>query len=76
MARVSDWLRGQGFTITSVAESNNAISFSGSVASVEKAFQTQIHNYRVDGETHFANCDRYFLPACLVGSGGWRARLE
>ena len=47
LAQVSAWLQQEGFTITSVAQSANSISFSGSVASVEKAFQTQIHNYTV-----------------------------
>ena len=40
LAKVTAWLQQEGFTITSVAESSNAIGFSGSIASVEKAFQT------------------------------------
>jgi hypothetical protein len=68
LAQVSAWLQQEGFTITSVAQSANSISFSGSVASVEKAFQTQIHNYSVNGETHFANSTKISIPAAFAGT--------
>jgi subtilase family serine protease len=67
IARVKAWLHREGFTITSVAQSNNAIGFSGSVASVERAFQTQIHTYSVNGETHFANATQVSIPGTLAG---------
>jgi Pro-kumamolisin, activation domain/Bacterial Ig-like domain (group 3) len=66
-AQVSAWLQQEGFTVTSAAQSGNAISFSGSVASVERAFQTQIHNYTVNGETHYANSTQISIPAALGG---------
>ncbi len=68
LAQVSAWLQQEGFTITSVAQSANSINFSGSVASVEKAFQTQIHNYTVNGETHFANSTQISIPAAFAGT--------
>ena len=67
LAQVSAWLQQEGFTVTSAAQSGNAISFSGSVASVERAFQTQIHNYTVNGETHYANSTQISIPAALGG---------
>jgi Pro-kumamolisin, activation domain/Bacterial Ig-like domain (group 3) len=67
LAQVSAWLQQEGFTVTSTAQSGNSIGFSGSVASVEKAFQTQIHNYTVNGETHFANSTPISIPAALGG---------
>jgi hypothetical protein len=67
LAQVSAWLQQEGFTVTSVAQSSNSINFSGSVASVEKAFSTQIHNYTVDGKTHFANSTPISIPAALGG---------
>ncbi len=67
LAQVTGWLQQEGFTITSVSQSNNSISFSGSVASVEKAFQTQIHNYSLNGETHFANSTQISIPSALAG---------
>ncbi len=68
LAKVSSWLQQQGFTINSVAQSNNSISFSGPIAAVEAAFQTKIHNYSVNGETHFANATQISVPSSLAGT--------
>jgi hypothetical protein len=67
LASVSAWLQQEGFTVTGVSQSRNSISFSGNVADAERAFQTQIHNYVVNGETHFANSTQISLPAALAG---------
>ena len=67
IAKVSAWLQAEGFTVTAVAPSSNAISFSGNVAMVENAFHTQIHNYNVNGATHFANATQISLPTALAG---------
>jgi subtilase family serine protease len=66
--RVQTWLESQGFTVTSVANSRNQISFDGTVAQVEAAFRTEIHNYLVDGAVHFANATNPSVPAALAGS--------
>jgi hypothetical protein len=67
LASVSSWLQQQGFTVTAVSQSSNSISFSGNVAAAERAFQTQIHQYVVNGETHFANSTQISLPSALAG---------
>ena len=67
LAQVSAWLQQEGFTVTSTAQRGNAISFSGSVASVERTFQTLIHNYTVNGETHYANSTPISIPSALGG---------
>lgn len=66
--KVTGWLQQEGFTVTSVAQSKNSIGFSGNIANVEKAFQTQIHNYSVNSETHFANASRISIPSSLAGT--------
>ncbi|HTZ60854.1 MAG TPA: protease pro-enzyme activation domain-containing protein [Acidobacteriaceae bacterium] len=68
LAQVTAWLQQEGFTITGTSASNNAIIFSGTVASVERAFQTEIHNYSMNGETHFANSTQISLPAAFAGT--------
>jgi hypothetical protein len=65
--RVVAWLEAQGFTVTSIANSRNQISFEGTVAQVETVFRTEIHNYLVDGEIHFANATNPSVPAALAG---------
>jgi subtilase family serine protease len=70
IAQVTAWLQQQGFTVTSTAASSNAIFFSGSVAAAERAFQTEIHNYSLNGETHFANSTQISIPSALAGIVG------
>ncbi len=67
LARVQNWLEQQGFTVERIAANGSAITFSGSVAQVEAAFSTQMHNYAVDGETHFANATAISLPSAFAG---------
>jgi hypothetical protein len=68
LEKVTGWLQQEGFTVNSVAASRNSINFSGSIANVEKAFQTQIHNYSLNSETHFANASQISIPSSLAGT--------
>jgi len=67
LRKLTSWLQSQGFTILRTARGRNWIVFSGTAAQVEKTFQTEIHNYEVDGETHFANTVPPTIPAALSG---------
>ena len=67
LAKIQQWLEQQGFSIDSVSNSHNAITFSGSVAQVEAAFQTQIHHYNVNGVTHTANAAPLSIPSAFAG---------
>ncbi len=67
LAKVQSWLEQQGFSVDRVANSHNSISFSGTIAQVEAAFQTEIHNYNIDDQTHFANATPISVPAALSG---------
>ena len=65
LAKIREWLEGQGFTIGHLARSRNWISFSGTAAQITRAFHTAIHYYAVDGETHFANATEPEIPESL-----------
>src|SRR5579871_2828703 len=67
IAGISNWLRAEGFTVESTARGRNWIAFSGSAAQVEAAFHTSVHQYDVDGETHFAISAEPSIPAALEG---------
>jgi subtilase family serine protease len=62
---VSGWLTSQGFTIKGVAKSRNAIYFGGKAWQVESAFHTQLHQYKLNDEMHFANATEIRVPAAL-----------
>lgn len=65
LAKIETWLEEQGFTIDRISKSHTSISFSGTVAQAESAFQTEIHNYRINGKVFFANATKISLPSAL-----------
>jgi subtilase family serine protease len=67
MNKLTGWLQSQGFKIERTAHSRNWIAFSGSAGQVEATFQTQIHNFKANGETHFANITPISIPKALSG---------
>src|SRR5579871_943494 len=67
VARVTAWLQGQGLTVTALARGRNWIAVSGPAAQIENAFQTEIHEYVVEGVAHFANATEPSVPSTLSG---------
>jgi subtilase family serine protease len=64
----ANWLETQGFTVTDLARGRNYIAFSGTAARVEESFHTQIHEYVVNGQTHYANATEPAIPSALAGA--------
>jgi subtilase family serine protease len=67
ISTLAAWLTSQGFTVDQTARSRTWIAFSGTAAQVEAAFQTSIHNYVVDGKTHYAAAADPAIPAAFAG---------
>lgn len=65
IAKISQWLEQQGLRVVSVASGRNWITANGTAAQAETAFQTEIHDYVVNGETHFANASAPTVPAAF-----------
>src|SRR6185312_15165116 len=66
IADASGWLKKFGFKIEKVANGRNWINFSGDVQKVERAFQTSIHQYEVNGKIHHANAVDPTIPRALA----------
>ncbi len=66
IAKITDWLRSEGFTIVQVARARNWVAFSGTAAQVQRSLHAQIHHYVIDGEEHFANATNVSLPTALA----------
>jgi uncharacterized protein (TIGR03437 family) len=64
------WLKQQNLTVLGTARARNWIAFTGTAGQIETAFKTEIHNYRVNGELHFANASNPSIPAALQGLVG------
>jgi hypothetical protein len=66
LGKVTGWLTGQGFSVKRISKSRNAIYFGGKAWRLESAFHTQLHQYELDGETHFANATELRIPAAIA----------
>jgi subtilase family serine protease len=66
IARVSDWLKQQGFTIGGIARSKTRIAFTGTVAQVNSNFGTELHYYSIGGRKRYAPSRDISLPAALA----------
>ena len=76
LAQVTAWLQQEGFTVTSSAQSSNAISFSGSVANVERSVpdaNTQLHR---EWRNPLCQLDPDFDSRCPCRHGEQRSRTE
>lgn len=49
-----------------ITKGKRVIQFSGTSGQVENAFQTQMHNYRVKGETHVSVSSDISVPSALA----------
>lgn len=63
---VKSWLAAQGFTDVRVAPSNNLVSFSGTVAQLERSLGLSMHSVVLDGEPHLTNISNPKLPSGLA----------
>lgn len=66
LLRVQSWLQQHGFKIDEVPAAHNVIEFSGNFDQIQSAFHTSIHEYSVNGETHFANVSDPQIPTALA----------
>jgi trimeric autotransporter adhesin len=64
--KISTWLTHQGFKVENVTKSKRVIQFSGTSGQVEQAFQTSMHTYQVNGETHISANREISVPTALA----------
>jgi pseudomonalisin len=67
VADAANWLKSFGFRIEEIGNGKLWINFSGNVQQVERAFQTNIRQYEVNGEIHHANATDLSVPRALSG---------
>ena len=64
LAAVTDYLTGHGLRVGKLTP-NLVLTISGTVAQLDAAFHTRMHNYTVAGVSHFANATAMQVPAAL-----------
>ena len=62
------YLQAQGFSNVSAAPNNMLVTASAPAATVEKAFNTALHGFSVNGKSFFANTQPAFVPSSLGGN--------
>jgi len=68
VSQVTAYLKNQGFTSVAAEPNNVLIDATGTVASVEKAFSTQLESYTDPGGVKlFANTQPAYVPQALAG---------
>ncbi|HEY2361350.1 MAG TPA: protease pro-enzyme activation domain-containing protein [Candidatus Angelobacter sp.] len=67
VADAANWLKSHGFRIVQIANSKLWIDFSGNVQQVERAFQTNIRQFEVNGQIHYANATDPSIPRAFAG---------
>jgi pseudomonalisin len=67
IADAANWLKSHGFRIEEIGNGKLWINFSGNVEQVERAFQTNIRQYEVHGEIHYANATNPSIPRAFSG---------
>ena len=66
IAAVSGWLQSHGFFVPRVSKSRNFIEFSGTAAQVREALRAEIHQYEVNGATHYSIANEISIPETLA----------
>jgi len=65
MAKIVSWLNSEGFEVISTGRGRRYIAFNATAEQIRTAMHTEIHNYRVDGELHFANATPPEIPEAI-----------
>jgi subtilase family serine protease len=68
VARAMSWLAAQGLEVHRSSRLGTRVTFSGTAAQLEAAFQTELHYYRVAGEKHYAMAIAPAIPEDLADS--------
>jgi subtilase family serine protease len=64
--QVVSWLQSQGLTVNEIGRNGRFVTFTGSARQIETAFRTSLHQYNVDGETHYANATEPWVPSAFA----------
>ncbi len=67
LAKVRGWLETEGFTNVEISRSRTFVRMSGTATQANQAFGAEIHQYRQNGKTFYANAANPVLPKALAG---------
>jgi hypothetical protein len=62
---ITGWVQSQGLHVSWISPSRTFIGFGGAAADVNRAFQTELRYYKIDGEERFSVSTAPSIPAAL-----------
>jgi subtilase family serine protease len=65
LEKIRGWLESHGFTVEPQMAGRNLIMFSGTNAQLSEAFHTELHTYKVQGQSYTANATNPQIPAAF-----------
>jgi uncharacterized protein (TIGR03437 family) len=66
LSKIAAWLKSEGCEIVTTARGRRWIAFNATAQQIQSALHTEIHQYRVNGELHFANATEPSVPAAIA----------
>ena len=66
IAKVQAWLQSQGFSVGEVSRDRTMVTFSGAVAQIDAAFDTEMHYFATNGEKHFGPAQDLSVPSAIA----------
>jgi hypothetical protein len=66
MQKIAGWLAEHGFQVESPMAGRSLIVFSGTQAQLKSAFRTEIHSYKINGQSYYANATDPQIPEALA----------
>ncbi len=63
--RAKAWLASEGLEVHDSSRLGSRVTFSGTVANVQRAFRAEMHRYEVEGKMHYAMAKSPEVPAAL-----------
>jgi hypothetical protein len=64
---ISAWLAAKGLQVVETSRSRSWVAFTGTASQVQDAFETEIHRYRKNGKSFFANAAEPTVPSAFAG---------
>jgi len=68
VARAAEWLTSLGLSVDGLSRTGTRLAFHGTVAQIERAFQTEMHEYRLGEDIHFSISRAPSVPVALAST--------
>jgi subtilase family serine protease len=65
IGKITVWMRSQGFDIITVGRGRRFVAFNATIQQIQNSLKTEIRQYQVGGELHYANSSEPSVPEAI-----------